>query len=211
MARTLDWYFDVVSGYAYLQFARLAELPDELEIRCHPVLFAGLLKHFGQLGPAEIPSKRIYTYRHWVWRAGQLGIPFKMPPAHPFNPLPVLRLITALGAGRAVVADAFRFIWAEGGDIESAAGWQALCARLGVSDGDHRVQDPAVKQALMETTADAAAKGVFGVPACVVDGYVFWGEDATDMVKDYLADPGALEAGELARVAGLPIGTERKR
>ena len=62
--RRLVWYFDVISPYAYLQHNQLDNLPTELEIERKPVLFAGLLDHWGHLGPAEIPKKRTFTYRY---------------------------------------------------------------------------------------------------------------------------------------------------
>src|SRR5207253_848663 len=85
--------------FSYLAFPRLVELPPHVQLECVPVLLAGLLKHFGQAGPAEIPSKRRFTYRFVIWRARSMGIPMRMPPAHPFNPLSALRLIIAAGAG----------------------------------------------------------------------------------------------------------------
>ena len=48
-----------------------------------PVLFAGLLEHFGQLGPAEIPSKRRFTYRYALWRARQMGTADELPAEAP--------------------------------------------------------------------------------------------------------------------------------
>ena len=93
----LGWVFDVISPFAYLAFRRLAGLPATLRIEFVPVLLAGLLGHFGQLGPAEIPAKRRFTYRYVLWQARQLNIPMRMPPGHPFNPLAALRLIIAAG------------------------------------------------------------------------------------------------------------------
>ena len=61
--RSAIWYFDFVSPFAYIGLHRLKELPAELAIEFRPVLFAGLLGHWGQKGPAELPSKRRYTYR----------------------------------------------------------------------------------------------------------------------------------------------------
>ena len=112
---TLEWYFDspaIISGFAYQQLATFDRLPDDIEIVYRPVLFAGLLKHFGHKGPAEIPAKRRHTYRQWVWQAAHDGIPFRMPPAHPFNPLRALRLALALDRCDArAIATIFDFIW----------------------------------------------------------------------------------------------------
>ena len=85
MPRTADWYFDYLSPYAYLQFESFARLPDDLEVTLKPVLFAGLLGYWDNLGPAEIPAKRRQTYRYCHWLAGKRGVPFKAPPRHPFN------------------------------------------------------------------------------------------------------------------------------
>ena len=84
----VSWVFDVISPFAYLAFPQLSRLPAHVSVEFVPVLFAGLLQHFGQLGPAEIPSKRRFTYRFALWRARQLGLPMRMPPAHPFNRWP---------------------------------------------------------------------------------------------------------------------------
>src|SRR5690348_9010873 len=91
------WYFDLISPFSYLHLKQFGRLPAELEIQYIPVLFAGLLKHWEHKGPAEIPAKRIYTYHHVSWLAARLGIPFRFPPSHPFNPLPALRLVIAAG------------------------------------------------------------------------------------------------------------------
>ena len=96
--KTIDWYFDFISPFAYLASASLQRLPESVELRLHPILFAGLLKHHETKGPAEIPSMRRFTFRHIRWLADRHHIELKPPPAHPFNPLPLLRLAIALDA-----------------------------------------------------------------------------------------------------------------
>ena len=54
----LTWYFDFISPFSYLQLCRFGELPKGTDIQHTPVLFAGLLGHWGQKGPAEIAPKR---------------------------------------------------------------------------------------------------------------------------------------------------------
>ena len=87
-----DWYFDFVSPFSYLQCEQLPTLERSIRIRYRPVLFAALLAAHGHKGPAEIASKRRFTYRFVVWQAAKLGIALKFPAAHPFNPLALLRL-----------------------------------------------------------------------------------------------------------------------
>ena len=205
-----DWYFDFVSPYAYLQLMEFKRLPDSLEIRYRPILFAGLLKHWAQKGPAEIPAKRRQTYRQCQWLAERGGIPFKFPPVHPFNPLRTLRLSIALGTEPAIIGAIFEFIYAEGRDIQSDDDWKELAARLEVDDPDALVSQPEVKRTLQENTVAALQRGVYGVPTFAVRDELFWGADLTDMMLDYLADPKLFSRGEMARIDGMPMGVERR-
>src|SRR3954466_2003412 len=112
----ITFYLDFISPYAYLASE---ELPRALEglsytVDYRPILFAGLLKHHGQLGPAEIPGKREWTCRQVMWLAHAHGIPMQMPAAHPFNPLGLLRLATACGPNRYVCEQLFRHAWRGG-------------------------------------------------------------------------------------------------
>ena len=210
MARQADWYFDFVSPYAYLQLEAFDRLPDDLEVAMKPVLFAGLLGHWEHKGPAEIPAKRRQTYRHCHWLAGKRGIPFKAPPRHPFNPLAVLRLAVALEAEPNAVRAIFRHIWADGHDGQDPESLNALAGTLGIGDLAARIGDPAVKDRLRRNTDEAIARGVFGVPTFVIAGEVFWGQDLTGMMLDYLNDPDLFRRGDLARLRELPIAAERK-
>ena len=207
--RTIDWYFDFVSGYAYLQFERLDRLPRGASVRFKPVLLAALLDRFGHLGPAELPPKREHTYRHWVWLGARLAIPMRMPPSHPFNPLAALRLAIACGGTQPAIATIFRFIWREGRDAGNVGEIAELAKRLGIADPAATLADGAVKAALRANTDEAAARGVFGVPTAVVDGRLFWGLDATDMLIAEIENPDLFSAGEYRRVRELPVGASR--
>jgi 2-hydroxychromene-2-carboxylate isomerase len=207
--RRVDWYFDFISPYAWLQAERLQELPRGVDLACKPVLFAGLLDHWGQLGPAEIEPKRAFTYRFALWRAARLGLPFKAPSAHPFNPLRLLRLAIVLGCERSRMLRLFRFVWSEGKRPDDDADWAGLIAELGVPDADARVAAPEVKAQLRSHTTQAIARGVFGVPTLLIDDQLFWGVDATDMALDYLAGDPLFEGAEMRRAERLPKSAER--
>ena len=111
------WVYDVISPFAYLALARLAELPPNVELTMRPVLFAGLLDHFGQRGPAEIAPKRRFTYRFALWRARRLKLPMRFPPAHPFNPLAALRLIIAAGCDQRAARTVLDAVFRDGRDV----------------------------------------------------------------------------------------------
>jgi len=206
--KTVDWYFDFISPYAYFGLPLLKGLPAEAEVRYQPILLAGLLNHWGQKGPAEIPPKRVWTYRACVWWAKQHGVPFKMPAAHPFNSLPYLRLCIAAGNTPAAIQTIFEALWTTGADPADPGTLAALVSRLDVPP--ERLAEAGVKEALRANTAEAVERGVFGVPTLFLQGQVFWGSDAVDFAAAFVANPQLFETGEFQRADTLPIGVARK-
>jgi len=208
--RSVDWYFDFISPFAYLQWCIRDRLPADVDMRPVPVLLAGLLGHWGSKGPAEVPPKRQFTYRYTLWLARHHNIPFKMPPAHPFNPLKALRLAIALDSRPEAIDAIFAHIWREGRSLDDEQAWNTLKSRLGV-DSDERVEEaPAVKSELRANTGDAVARGVFGVPTFAVGDQLFWGFDASDMLLQYIAQPESFSDPEMVRVGHLPEGVQRQ-
>lgn len=202
------WYFDFISPFAYLQFSRFSQLPAHLRVTIKPVLFAGLLQHHGHKGPAEIPSKRRFVYRFFKWQAARRGVPFNMPPVHPFQPLPPLRLAIAAGGTSDVVGRIFNFIYGRGRNVEGVAVLE-LGRELGLDNIETRITDPQVKERLRQNTEEAISAGVFGVPSFVARGELFWGDDATDMLLDFIENPALFEDPEMVRLSNMPMGVRR--
>ena len=171
------------------------------------MLFAGLLNHWGQKGPAEIEPKRAWTFRHVHWLAQQHGIALDTPAVHPFNPLPLLRLALACGPNRRVVEALFRHVWVGGLDAQDPQRLADLTARLAPP------RDPAgdeVKAELRRLTEEAAADGIFGVPTCALDGRHFWGLDALPMLRDALQGGAWFDGPGWAATAIAPPGVARR-
>lgn len=210
MTAALDWYFDPISPFAYLQWVRIGRDHPEVVLRPRPVLLAALLQHHGQLGPAEIPAKRDFTFRFVAWQARRLGIELRCPPAHPFNPLPALRLILAAPDPLAATDAVFKHVWRDGRAADSAESLRGVAAELGVMDVATAIAGEDVKAALRANSDEAIARGVFGVPTLMVGDRAFWGEDATAMALEYRAHPERF-AADIAMIASLPVAAERPR
>ncbi len=205
------WYFDFVSPFAYLQWPKLLALRERVAITPRPIVFGAVLAHHGQLGPAEIATKREFTYRTVQWRAQRDGIALTFPPAHPFNPLAALRLAVACGSSWPAIEAIFLHIWAHGRAGDSVESLRGIGAAIGIAEIEAALASAAVKEELRANTDEAIAAGVFGVPTLALDGRLFWGDDATPMIEDHLADPSRFTEGEYARLGSLPIGVERRR
>ncbi len=204
------WYFDFISPFSYLHLRLFDRIEVPLEIEPVPVLFAGLLRSAGQKGPAEIPAKRVQTYRYCTWLARHEGIAFRFPPRHPFNPLFALRLAIARGPTLGVVQRIFDVVWKEGRDPEERETQAILAERLGVKDAAGATSAPDVKAKLQENTAAATARGLYGVPTFDIGGELFWGADSLGMMNEFLRDPRYFEEAEMARVSTLPVGAARR-
>ena len=205
----VDWYFDFISPFSYLQSERLHMLGPCVSIRYRPVLFAAILAAHAHKGPAEIAAKRAFTYRFVLWQARQWEIPIKFPPEHPFNPLPLLRLAIACDCTPDAVRRIFRFVWRDGRLPDLPIEWAALTHDLDIADADARIADADVKAELRRNTDEAISRGVFGVPTLVVANEIFWGADATDMARDFVSNGCRYSDTEYERVAALPIGAVR--
>lgn len=194
-----------------MQLSRFETFQEDLEINPVPVLFGGLLKHWGQLGPAEIPPKRKFVYRFFKWQADQNNIPFKMPPRHPYNPLAALRLCIAAGGQLDHIRSVFQVIYGEGTQPDEPGGIMAIAKALGIDDAEAAISDEKVKITLRVNTETAIKSGVFGVPTFLIDDQVFWGADATEMMLSYVNNPELFQTPEMRRISEMPMGVVRQK
>jgi 2-hydroxychromene-2-carboxylate isomerase len=210
----LTFYVDFISPYAYLAFHALPKALEGLsyQVRYQPILFGAVLQHHGQLGPAEIPDKRLWTYRQVLWLAQQQGCPMRMPASHPYNPLGLLRLATACDEhgqpNRYVCQQMFEHVWGEGLEATDAVRQAELQTRL-VPLRDPNSEE--VKSQLRAATQAAIDAGVFGVPTIAVEGKLFWGQDALPMLRDYLIGGAWFQTSDWDDCTALPKTLERKR
>lgn len=200
---TVDHYFDYVSPFSYLLHEQLHRLPAEIKVNHIPVLFAGLLKHWGSLGPVEIERKRLFTYRHCTWLADKLGVQFRVPDTHPFNPLPYLRLTIAKENDPRMIASLFKVIWTCGHDPATESGRKSIWKEIGIEEADSFTSAVQVKQKLISNVNNAVERGVFGVPTLIVDGELFWGLDSLDVLLDYFDNPGLFDRSEMKRLTDI--------
>jgi 2-hydroxychromene-2-carboxylate isomerase len=208
--KPIVFWFDPISPFAYLAFEHL---PQALEgctysVEYRPVLFAGLLKHWGQKGPAEVEPKRAWTFRHIAWLAHQNRIALQMPAAHPFNPLPLLRLAIAAGPNRRVVEALMRHVWRSGADPGDATRIDALTRELTPA---RDASSDEVKAELRASTDAAIARGVFGVPTFELDDRLFWGLEALPMLRAALLGDAWFEGPAWGEASRPRPGLQRKR
>jgi len=199
------WFYDFVSPFSYPLLEQHDKWPS-MPFALVPVSVHALYRHWGQRPASEVPPKRAFTYRHALFRAEQLGIPFKMPPVHPFDSTKALLLAAAIGADLPTVCTMFRFIWRDGRDPSTPDGFADLCSAVGMPHGERLVEHEETKSRLQRNLDDAIALDVFGVPTFRLNRQLFWGEDALPMLLYCARSPGWLESPEVRRLGELPNG-----
>lgn len=212
----LRFFFDYVSPYAYLAWTQLPALASRhgRTVEPLPVLFAGVLNALGTTGPAEVKQKRFYVYKQTQRMAHELGVPFRYPEAHPFNPLLALRVTAAVKdeeARRRLVSALYAAVWAGEGGLLTPERVGTAVASVGL---DARAllaaaQTPEVKDQVRRNTEELIALEGFGVPTVVADGELFFGVDSLGHLERFLRGEDPLTPEEKERLRTLPVAASR--
>lgn len=203
------FHFDFVSPYAHLAFARLPQVLEGLSytVEYRPVLLGALLQKHANPGPAGIEPKRHWTYRQAQWLGRAHGVDLELPAAHPFGPLPLLRLALATSddgsVSRFVAGRVLEHVWQGGADANDPERLAALAAALPLR---HDPAGPEVKALLRANTDAAVEQGVFGVPTMAVGEQQFWGFESLPMLRARLDGDAWFSGPAWAAARDLPSG-----
>jgi 2-hydroxychromene-2-carboxylate isomerase len=188
----LYFFFDYISHNAYLAWHQAPAIAARhgLALTPVPVVFGAMLSHYRQVGPAELPAKSSWMLRNVLRKARLHDIPIAPPASHPFNPLLPLRVSCAVDEMQrvALVDRLFRATWAEGRAVSEPETVRALLQEQGLPADAllaAAATDP-IKQRLRDTTEQALAHGIFGVPTLRARGELFWGFDDLEYLEMFL-------------------------
>lgn len=187
----LDFYYDIVCPYAYLASTQIEAVAARTgaELVWHPVLLGGIFRHVNAnqvpMNQMSAPKAKLNLLDMKRW-ANRWSVPLTMPMEHPRRTVSAMRLLVATeGATRIALTKAlYRAYWVEGRDVADRAVLADIASAHGV---DAAVIDSAsARQGLFDTTAEAAGHGAFGLPASVVNGTLWWGQDRLHFVEKAL-------------------------
>jgi len=200
MARTLHYYFSLLSPWAYLGHATLGRMATnhDVTIDYRPV---DLVELFPETGGLPLPKRHPLRQRYRIvemkrWREAR-DVPLLLKPKNwPFDFKLADRLALAAGQqgpqdkAHAFISMAFRAVWVEDRNLADEAELTRLLEEAGYDSRDMLARARLV--ALMGGDglgkARAMADGVFGSPSYVLDGEVFWGQDRLDMLNAALVN-----------------------
>ncbi|MBV5265025.1 2-hydroxychromene-2-carboxylate isomerase [Pinisolibacter aquiterrae] len=193
MTKTLDFYFDFMSPFAYLAYQRLPALVREfgLELRLNVIDLPAAKKAAGNTGPrnVDIPAKIRYLKVDLERWAQRYAVPLVFPPS-----LDSARLNKGVfhaldrGAGPAYVDAAWHAVWGTGADMNDPALFERIAESLGWDEADLLSFVDSTEAEARYAAANRAAheRGVFGVPTMMVDDQMWWGNDRLEFMREYL-------------------------
>jgi 2-hydroxychromene-2-carboxylate isomerase len=193
--RTLHFFFDFSSPFAYLASTQVEALADRTgaELHYRPFLLGGLFK---AVGTADVPlftmpePKRRHAGLDMYRWADHYGVPLRFPSRFPMNTVKPLRMVLALpNEQRArLIGAVYKAYWADDRDIASDAELAAIAGEVGL-DGAALVagtREEAAKARLKAATDEAVSLGLFGAPSFLVGDLLFWGQDRLAFVEKAL-------------------------
>lgn len=200
-ARRVEFFFDLVSPYAYLAYGLTSQICEKhgAELVLRPMLLGAVHKAVGLQAPIEIESKGSYQLRDIDRWAEHYGLPMKFPDPFPFRTLKTMRAAVALeGEGdlEPFTREAFGLYWEEGGapkgreEADENEPLREVARRIGRHPEEvlAKASSGEAKEALKSATAEAVERGVFGAPTFFVGKEMFWGNDRLHFVEEALED-----------------------
>jgi 2-hydroxychromene-2-carboxylate isomerase len=196
MSRTIDYYFTLVSPWAFLGHKPLVDLAkaQNVTINYKPVDLGDVFPHTGGLPlPKRHPARQKYRILELQrWREAR-GVALKINPKHwPFPPATANRTIIAIAQSGAdphpYTQRAFEGIWVKDEDLSQEDKLVALMNECG-HDGAKTLasaKSDAIGKIYTDTATEAVERNVIGSPCYVLDGEVFWGQDRLGLLESAL-------------------------
>lgn len=194
MGKTVEFFFDFMSPPSYLAFTQMPGLQARTgaHVVWRPMYTIGLHQITGNRSPIMVPNKAAWIGRDLARFAKRHGVRLADNPHQPVKVVPALRGALAaaeLGVQSPYIAAVFHAMWVDARDIGDGPELASILAGAGL-DAEAilaRTAAPEIKQALIDTTQEAADRGAFGAPSFFVDGELFWGQDRLDFVEEALS------------------------
>jgi 2-hydroxychromene-2-carboxylate isomerase len=195
MAKIIDFYWDLGSTNTYFAIKLLLPIAKQhgAEIKWHPFNVGHVFQANNYVLMDE-PKAKLRNRKDDLMRwAKKFDLPFSVPKAFPIKTSRALRGAIAMRQWHKEVAfieAIFAAYWEQGdGSIGDYARLREVAASLGVDPAEFELaaESDTIRQQLVESTNQALARGVFGVPTIGIENELYWGKDRMEFVDDHLS------------------------
>ena len=190
MTKSIEFYFDFISPYAFLAYKRLKSLnkDEKVNIIYKPILLGGLHKLGGITPPAFNERKLKNMKNDCELVAIKNNIDFKWNTKFPIDSLYLMRgyLVIDNLLQKKFFDICFDAYWKDNIDISNEKDLNKILERVGLNKDVFfkNIQNMKIKEELKKLTNKAFEKDIFGAPTFVVNNKIFWGQDRLDYALD---------------------------
>ena len=197
VTKSIELIFDFVSPNAYLVWQPLRALAARQGAQVHitPAFLGGMHKLTGNAPPfirdADVKGKNAYANLEMQRFIAKHGLHrYKMNPKFPFNSINLLRMLVSLDSDDQIkfIDALIPAIWEDGLDVTDVAAVATVLTKAGF-DAESlaaKAQDPAIKQAVIDSTEKAVERGVFGIPTFFIGEEMFFGKERLGQIEEML-------------------------
>ena len=183
----IDFYFDIISPYAYIAYKKILKIKD-INFKLKPILLGGLHNLAGITAPAFNKYKMKNMQNDCELVAKKNNISFKWNSKFPINSLNIMRgyLCVKDNKKEEYLNNFFEAYWKEDLDLSNEENIKILLKKLKIDEHDffNLIKNQDTKDKLKQFTQEAFEKEVFGAPTFIVNDKIFWGQDRLEYALD---------------------------
>ena len=183
----IDFYFDIISPYAYIAYKKILKIKD-INFKLKPILLGGLHNLAGITAPAFNKYKMKNMQNDCELVAKKNNISFKWNSTFPINSLNIMRgyLCVKDNKKEEYLNNFFDAYWKEDIDLSNEENIKILLKKLKIDEHDffNLIKNQDTKDKLKQFTQEAFEKEVFGAPTFIVNNKIFWGQDRLEYALD---------------------------
>ena len=187
MSDNIDFYFDIISPYAYIAYKKILKIKD-INFKLKPILLGGLHNLAGITAPAFNKYKMKNMQNDCELVAKKNNISFKWNSKFPINSLNIMRgyLCVKDNKKEEYLNNFFEAYWKEDLDLSNEENIKILLKKLKIDEHDffNLIKNQDTKDKLKQFTQEAFEKEVFGAPTFIVNNKIFWGQDRLEYALD---------------------------
>ena len=186
MTKSIDFYFDIISPYAYLAYKQLNSLENIKQIKFNykPILLGGLHKLAGITAPAFNKFKMKNMKNDCNLIASKKNIKFQWNDKFPINSLKIMRGYLSVNEEKKDIylETFFNAYWSDNTNLEDIEEIKNLLRKIDIDMNKFfdDLENIEIKEKLKKITNSAFEKEVFGAPTFIVNDKLFWGQDRLD-------------------------------
>ena len=183
----IDFYFDIISPYAYIAYKKILKIKD-INFKLKPIFLGGLHNLVGITAPAFNKYKMKNMQNDCELVAKKNNISFKWNSKFPINSLNIMRgyLCVKDNKKEEYLNNFFEAYWKDDLDLSNEENIKILLKKLKIDEHDffNLIKNQDTKDKLKQFTQEAFEKEVFGAPTFIVNNKIFWGQDRLEYALD---------------------------